>query len=115
MNLYDMNDYVQTLGTYVGNKQISIQTLCRSLGLSYEEEQKRLREESIKEAIMAKEKSILGNMRLSELLNLDPEKAIPEPPEETPPGDTDAGGADDMGGAAGLPGMSEMPTTEPEQ
>jgi hypothetical protein len=115
MNLYDMNDYVQTLGTYVGNKQISIQTLCRSLGLSYEEEQKRLREESIKEAIMAKEKSILGNMRLSELLNLDPEKAIPEPPEETPPGDADAGAGDDMGGPGGLPGMSEMPTPEPEQ
>lgn len=88
MNLYDLNDYVQTLGTYVGNKQISVQTLCRSLGLSYEEEQKRLREEAIQEAITNKEKSILGNMRLSELLSLDPEKAIPEPPEEVAPAES---------------------------
>ena len=88
MNLYDLNDYVQTLGTYVGNKQISVQTLCRSLGLSYEEEQKRLREEAIQEAITNKEKSILANMRLSELLSLDPEKAIPEPPEEVAPAES---------------------------
>lgn len=107
MNLYDMNDYVQTLGTYVGNKQISVQTLCRSLGLSYEEEQKRLREEAIKEAITNKEKAILGNMRLSELLNLDPEKAIPEPPE-----DVEAEEGEDAGG--GLPGMPGMDSGSPE-
>ena len=107
MNLYDMNDYVSTLGNYVGNKQISVQTLCRSLGLSYEEEQKRLREEAIKEAITNKEKAILGNMRLSELLNLDPEKAIPEPPE-----DVEAEEGEDTGG--GLPGMPGMDSGSPE-
>ena len=107
MNLYDMNDYVQTLGNYVGNKQISIQTLCRSLGLSYEEEQKRLKEESIKEAIANKEKSILGNMRLSELLSLDPEKAIPEPPEDVAPA------AGEGGAAPSLPGMGSSPPPSP--
>ena len=106
MNLYDMNDYVQTLGNYVGNKQISIQTLCRSLGLSYEEEQKRLKEEAIKEAISNKEKSILGNMRLSELLSLDPEKAIPEPPEDVAP-------AEGGGGAPPIPGMGSSPPPTP--
>jgi hypothetical protein len=108
MNLYDLSDYINAINTYVGNKQISIQTLCRSLGLSYEEEQKRLREESIQEAIVNKEKAILGNMRLSELLSLDPEKAIPEPPEEvTPAAGGEAGGGMDAGGAPpGLPGLS---------
>jgi len=109
MNLYDLSDYVNAINTYVGNKQISIQTLCRSLGLSYEEEQKRLREESIQEAIVNKEKAILGNMRLSELLSLDPDKAIPEPPEEVAPaagGESGGGGGGDMGG---LPGLSAPP------
>ena len=111
MNLYDLSDYINAINTYVGNKQISIQTLCRSLGLSYEEEQKRLREESIQEAIVNKEKAILGNMRLSELLSLDPEKAIPEPPEEvTPAAGAEGGGGGDMGGAPpGLPGLSSPP------
>jgi hypothetical protein len=108
MNLYDLSDYINAINTYVGNKQISIQTLCRSLGLSYEEEQKRLREESIQEAIVNKEKAILGGMRLSELLSLDPEKAIPEPPEEVAPAaGAEGGGGGDMGGAPpGLPGLS---------
>lgn len=109
MNLYDLSDYINAINTYVGNKQISIQTLCRSLGLSYEEEQKRLREESIHEAIVNKEKAILGNMRLSELLSLDPEKAIPEPPEEVAPaagGEGEGGAGGDMGG---LPGLSGPP------
>lgn len=110
MNLYDMSDYIQGIGTYVGNKQISMQTLCRSLGLSYEEEQRRLREEAINEAIATKEKTILGNMRLSELLSLDPEKAIPEPPEDSgaaPAADGGAGGGGE--GGLNLPGLGPPP------
>ena len=106
MNLYDMSDYINAINTYVGNKQISVQTLCRSLGLSYEEEQKRLREESINEAIINKEKAILGGMRLSELLSLDPDKAIPEPPEEVAPAESPEGGGE---APPGLPGLSEPP------
>jgi len=106
MNLYDLSDYINAINTYVGNKQISIQTLCRSLGLSYEEEQKRLREESINEAIINKEKAILSGMRLSELLSLDPDKAIPEPPEEVAPAESPDGGG---GAPPGLPGLSGPP------
>ena len=102
MNLYDLSDYINAINTYVGAKQISLQTLHRSLGLSYEEENKRLREESIHEAIINKEKSILAGMRLSELLALDPEKAINEPPEEVAPAASEDGPG---GGLPGLPGM----------
>lgn len=98
MNLYDMNDYVQQISTFVGNKQVSIQTLHRSLGLSYEEERRRIREEMIDDQIFAKEQQILGNMRLSEIQGLDPTRGIPEPPEGT------AGAAPAEGG--GLPGVS---------
>ena len=83
MNLYDMADYITSIGQFVGNKQVSLQTLHRSLGLSYEEERRRIREEMIDEQVFAKEQQVLGNMRLSELLGVDPSKAISEPPGES--------------------------------
>jgi len=121
MNLYDIDSYISAIGNYVSNKQISLQTLYRSLGLNKEEEGRRLREEAIENAIREKEIEILSKLRLSELHNLDPDKAIVEPPEETP--QTDLGGGDigmsdmsggDMGGDAGgapppLPGMETPP------
>ena len=118
MNLYDMADFIQSVGQFVGNKQVSLQTLHRSLGLSYEEERRRIREEMIDEQIFAKEQQVLGNMKLSELAGLDPAKAIIEPPgEETSPGASaeggglpgmggpDMGGGEAPGGPAGLPEM----------
>ena len=118
MNLYDMTDYVQQIGTYVGNKQVSLQTLHRSLGLSYEEERRRIREEMIDDQVFAKEQQILSNMRLSEIQGLDSTKSIPEPPEGTegasPQGGGESGslpgvGGDMMGGGSpsmgGPPGM----------
>ncbi len=97
MNLYDMNDYVQSISQFVSNKQVSLQTLHRSLGLSYEEERARLKEEAIDDAVFAKEQQILNGMRLSELVNVDPASHIPEPPE-----DAQAAAGGDTGG--GLPG-----------
>jgi hypothetical protein len=111
MNLYDMQDYVSSIGNFVGNKQVSVQTLYRSLGLSYEEERERLREEAIHESIFQKEQAILQGMRLSEIRGLDPHKEIPEPPagadaidSDGPPPlpgvppDMGGGGPPDMGG-----------------
>lgn len=99
MNLYDMNDYVQQIGTYVGNKQVSLQTLHRSLGLSYEDERRRIREEMIDDQIFSKEQQILGGMRLSEIKGLDPTSGIQEPPEGT------QGAASGQEAGGGLPGM----------
>jgi hypothetical protein len=121
MNLYDMNDYITSISQFVGNKQVSLQTLHRSLGLSYEEERRRLREELIDEQVFTKEQQILGGMRLSDLLNIDPTKAIPEPPEIEPGagtaeggglpgmgGSPDMGGPPDMGGASGMGGPPDF-------
>jgi hypothetical protein len=101
MNLYDMNDYIQSISNFVGSKEVSIHTLYRSLGLSYEEEMKRLDQEAIDFAIRTKKATILEGMRLSELENLDPEGTIPEPAETALPGA--GGGGEDEGG---LPGMA---------
>jgi hypothetical protein len=100
MNLYDMADFISSIGQFVSNKQVSLQTLHRSLGLSYEEERRRIREEMIDEQIFAKEQQVLGNMKLSELVSMDPAKAIIEPP-----GSETGAGAEMGGGEGGLPGM----------
>ena len=110
MNLYDMADYITSIGQFVGNKQVSLQTLHRSLGLSYEEERRRIREEMIDEQVFAKEQQVLGNMRISELLGVDPAKAIAEPPGDTSSAEAaipgvDAGGGEDAGMGGGDMGM----------
>lgn len=98
MNLYDINDYIQGVSNFVANKQISLQTLYRSLGLSYDEEKRRLREEAIDFVKSTKELEALQAMRLRELENLDPNGVIPEPPEGM-------GGTGDMDGPEDLPGL----------
>jgi hypothetical protein len=119
MNLYDMADFITSIGQFVGNKQISLQTLHRSLGLGYEDERRRIREEMIDEQIFAKEQQALGAMKLSELLGLDPGKAITEPPEGLGgapegglPGVPEAGGMD-FGGGAAPPPAGGPPAPEP--
>jgi hypothetical protein len=109
MNLYDMADFITSIGQFVGNKQVSMQTLHRSLGLGYEDERRRIREEMIDEQIFVKEQQALGAMKLAELMGLDPNKAITEPPEglgaapaEGLPGVPPPGG--EMGGLEGLGG-----------
>lgn len=110
MNLYDMADFITSIGQFVGNKQISLQTLHRSLGLGYEDERRRIREEMIDEQIFTKEQQVLGNMKLSELMNLDPGKPIAEPPGEPTAGAPEGGLPGVPGGEApGGPDMGGMP------
>lgn len=109
MNLYDIADYITSIGQFVGNKQVSLQTLHRSLGLSYEEERRRIREEMIDEQVFAKEQQILGNMRLSELLGVDPSKSISEPPGETGSAEASLPGVDGGAEGGGPPPMGGAP------
>lgn len=102
MNLWDMNDYIQSISNFVGERQVSRQTLYRTLGLSYEEEETRLREEMIADAVKKKEMLALDTMRLSELRALDPESPIPEPLE--PEQMSEVNGLPGVGGEEGMPG-----------
>lgn len=114
MNLYDLQDYITNITGLVSTKQASLQTLYRSLGLNYQEERIRMRQESIDGAIKMREEEALSKMTLTELRGLDPEKEIMEPvddqeraAEAMPP---EAGGGmpgGDMPG--GMPGGLEMP------
>ena len=117
MNLYDLQDYIGNISNLVGAKQASVQTLYKSLGLNYEEERVRMRQEAIHDSIRRREEEALGKMTLSELRGLDPEKEIMEPVEEQeraaeamPPDAGAAGGGGAMPG--GLPELAPPPMPE---
>lgn len=119
MSLFDAGDYINTLVTLTqgtdDQKRASVHTLYRSMGLEWEDEQRKIRKEAIQNAIAKKEKLALDAMDLNSLRALDDEDEIPEPqpgagaapgaeapvPGEMPPG----GGMPplDLGGLGGPP------------
>jgi hypothetical protein len=106
MNLYDLSDYIQNITGLVGSKQASVQTLYRSLGLNYDDEKVKMRQERIDAAIVMREEQALATMSLSELRALDPEKPITEAPGEQP----EMAMPPEAGGLAGAPpGGAPMP------
>ncbi|MFA5048465.1 MAG: LAGLIDADG family homing endonuclease [Patescibacteria group bacterium] len=112
MNLYDLQDYIQNITGLVSQKQASIQTLYRSLGLSYQDEIVKMRQEAIREAIRMKEDENLRKMTITELRALDPEKEILEPVDSKER--ESAGGAGAGGGMPGMPEAGGMPGMGPE-
>jgi hypothetical protein len=118
MNLYDLQDYIGNITGLVSNKQVSLQTLYKSLGLSYQDERVKMRQESINDAIRMKEEEALQKMNISELRALDPEKEIQDPIDNKereggaaampsmPGGMPDLGG---LGGEGGMPGELAPP------
>jgi hypothetical protein len=88
MAMFDMADYIGSLNTLTGDpKKVSLQTLYRSLGLDYEEEKRKIKQEEIDTAILNKEKEILSKMPLTQLRALDANSEITEPTEELLPGE----------------------------
>jgi hypothetical protein len=121
MSLFDMSDYINNLtqltqGVEQGQNKVSIQTLYRSLGLEYEEEQRKMRYEDIQSAIRMRELTSLQRYSLNELRSLSPDDEIEEVPEEPVPGQSpyvtvpgQQGGAPGMGGGGGGMGMGMPP------
>jgi hypothetical protein len=122
MILYDMDNYINILNTLAQNNKVSDHTLFRSLGLSVEEERRRIREQLIQQTILQKELQIMNQMSISALRSLKPEEEIVEPTEQTPlpgtPGAAEEAGIPGMmgGGMGGMPplggpggGMGGMP------
>lgn len=125
MSLFDAGDHIQTLKELAAaeSKRVSYQTLYRSLGLVWEEEKSKIREEDLFEAIREKEKAAMKSMSLNELRSVTPGDEIQEK-EEAPlpgqevPGETPAGGdpmamdpmaGGDAGGEALIPPPPETP------
>jgi len=116
MNLFDMSDYINQLSQLVGEKKmVSIHTLYRSLGLDYEEEQRKIRKESIDETIKIKEGEMLNKLSLIELRALGEDEEIPDLPDVPVPGESPeeepvAGEEGDDGGMGGLGGGGGIPS-----
>ena len=109
MNLFDMSDYINQLSQLVGEKKmVSVHTLYRSLGLDYEEEQRKIRQETIDEAIKVKEDEMLSKMSLTELRALGEDDEVPDiieiPVPGESPNETPVAGEEESGGLGG--GMS---------
>jgi hypothetical protein len=124
MSLFDAGDYINTLvqltqpggGEGAPPPRVSLHTLYRSMGLEWEDEQRKIRKEAIQAEIVKKEAEALKLLHLTELRALDENEDIPEPAEqqgkaggEQPvPGEVPGGAAPPMDLGGGLPGLSNM-------
>lgn len=109
MSLFDMSDYISNLATLAQGegpqKKLSIQTLYRSLGIEYEDEQRKIRYEDVQEAIRRKELMSLDRYPLEELRALGPDDEIREVAEHPVPGETPY----EQPSAGGMPGVPGAP------
>jgi len=115
MSLFDAGDFITQLVNLTqgedASKRSSLHTLYRSMGLEYEDEQRKIRKEAIQNAINLKEKAALQAMDLNALRSLDDEDEIMElegqqsgqkPAADAPlPGESSGAGAP----PGGLPGL----------
>lgn len=114
MILFDMDNYIGSLKELSKEGKVSKETLFRSLGLSVEEERRKIRHEAIQDAILVKELEIIKSMSIPALKSLGVDDVIVEPTEAPLPGTR---GSEESGipGAVPpeLPGMPELaPTPE---
>jgi hypothetical protein len=108
MSLFDMDSYINqmvnlTQGEGVA-KRASLQTLYRSLGLEYEEEQRKIRYEDIQDAIRTRELQALAKYDLHELKALGPGDEIDEAADEPVPGESPYVTPQNTGALPGSPG-----------
>jgi len=122
MSLFDTDTYISTLKELTaggeGAKRVSVQTLHRALGLDTVDEQRKIRNEAIAEAIYKKEVESLAMMDLNDLRSLNEEDEIPEMTksqegEASPAGGDAPGGGLDLGGGP-LPGQESAPPPMPD-
>lgn len=117
MSLFDAGDYIQNLinllqagGQEGAAPKVSLQTVYRSLGLDYEDENRKIKTEAIQDAIYRAEAEALNRMDLNELRTLGPDDVIEQPDDEPVPGEQVTGeempGGIEMGG---LPGLGPPP------
>ena len=115
MILYDMDNYISTLKGLADNNKVSQTTLYKSLGLNMDQERRLIKDEMIKQTILAKELEIVQGMSLGALRALKTDEDIIENTESLPgtPGFSageDAGAMSGIPGAGGLGGGLSMPS-----
>ena len=103
MSLFDTDNVINQLTTLLGAqpRNVSIQSVYRSMGLDYEEEKRKIRQETIDQVILAKEMESAQRMHLNELRSIQEGSEIQESEEKSLPGESE-----DSAPEGGLPGMS---------
>lgn len=114
MSLFDMDSYINNMVNLSQGegvlKRVSLQTLYRSLGLEYEEEQRKIRYEDIQDAIRMRELQAMSRYSIHELKSLGPGDEIEEVADEPVPGQSPYEPPEQtgQGGMPGMPGASPM-------
>lgn len=113
MSLFDMDSYINNMVNLSqgegAQKRVSLQTLYRSLGLEYEEEQRKIRYEDIQDAIRMREIAAMQRYSIHELKSLGPGDEIEEVADEPVPGQSPYEPLEQGGQGGGLPGSPMGP------
>jgi hypothetical protein len=109
MSLFDAGDYINQITQLLSAqpRNVSVQTLYRSLGLEYENEQRHIQKEMVDQIILAKEMEAMQKMNLNELRALGEGDEIQEKKDSPLPGESADDASPDGGG--GLPGLDGGP------
>lgn len=107
MSLFDMNDHINNLIQLArsdgeASNIVSVHSLYRSLGLEWEEEQRKIRYEDIQRHIRIKENLALERYSLSELRTLTPDDEISDIQESPLPGESPYSDESSEGGDEGV-------------
>ena len=116
MSLFDVDTYINMLSTLATaeKKVVSYQSLYRSLGLNWEDECLKIRQESIEQVIREKEEEQLRAMSLNDLRALGPGDEIQEVVQSPVPGEqVEPTPGEEPGGDMGMPGLSTVPPPAP--
>jgi len=107
MSLFDMGDYIANLTQLLSSqpKNVSLQTVYRSLGLEFEEEMRQIRRENVEQIIQMKEMEALQRMSLNDLRSIGDDDEIQEVQESPLPGESAYDAAQQNMAPGGLGGM----------
>ena len=110
MSLFDMGDYIANLTQLLSTqpKNVSLQTVYRSLGLEFEEEMRQIRQENIEQIIQMKEMEALQRMSLNDLRSIGEDSEIQEVQESPLPGESAYDAAQPGGMMGGMMGGMDM-------
>jgi len=117
MSLFDMDSYINNLVNLSqgegAQKRVALQTLYHSLGLEYEEEQRKIRYEDIQDTIRMKEIAAMQKYSIYELKALGPGDEIDGVADEPVPGESPYEAPEAVGPGPGAPPGPPMPGAPP--
>lgn len=117
MSLFDMDSYINNLVNLSqgegAQKRVALQTLYHSLGLEYEEEQRKMRYEDIQDTIRMKEIAAMQKYSIYELKALGPGDEIDGVADEPVPGESPYEAPEGVGPGPGAPPGPPMPGAPP--